>query len=49
VCGGLFVGEAVRPQRVMYGLDAVWIAVDEVVEVWLRLVEDVERLFNQIS
>jgi len=30
-------------------LAAVWIAVDEVVEVWVRLVEDVERLLNQIS
>ena len=33
----------------MYGLAALWIAVDEVVEVWVRLVEDVERLLNQIS
>lgn len=43
------VGEVVRPQCVMYDLAAVWIAVDEVVEVWVRLVEDVERLLNQIS
>jgi len=49
VCVGCLVGEVVRPQRVMYGLAAVWIAVDEVVEVWVRLVEDVERLLNQIS